>query len=277
MISDTQWLSLLCESTQRQNIVFEGYPLPGFPPEELQLNTVGKSGVQAVNEAFAFYSRCKEYFEVMEQPLQRGMSLLDFGTGWGRIARCFIRDLGRHEIFGVDVTEEFVEICQKSFRSNNFIVNSPYPPTPIPDERFNFIVAYSVFSHLSEEASAAWVREFWRVLAPGGIVAVTTRSREFFSVCEGLKGLPLVGYSKALSELFDDFDHARRRYDSGMFVHSNIPGVGGGGRMNSSFYGESFIPEAYARQAYLPHFELKYFVPGDAYLEQSLLFFQKIT
>ncbi|EKM98207.1 type 12 methyltransferase [Acidocella sp. MX-AZ02] len=213
----------------------------------------------------------------MGKSLQKGSSLLDFGTGWGRIARCFIRDLGLREVFGTDVTEEFVQICQRSFRTNNFIVNNPYPPTPIPDERFDFVVAYSVFSHLSEDAAAAWINEFWRVLVPGGVIAVTTRSRDFFTVCEELKGLQLSGYSMALSELFQDFNQARQDYDSGKFVHSNIPGVGGGGRMNSSFYGESFIPEAYARHKYLPRFELEYFVPGDAYLEQTSLFFRKVT
>lgn len=275
MISDSEWLQLLHESTVTSGLVFEGASLPTFPPEQLQLNTVGKSGIGAINEAFAFYVRCKEYFAKIGKPLDRGASLLDFGVGWGRIARCFIKDLGKDEVFGTDITQEFIDICKKCFRSNNFIVNDSFPPTPIPSRRFDFVVAYSVFSHLSERACAAWMEEFSRILVPGGVVAVTTRSRDFFSFCENLNSNDLDGYSKSLSCLFTDFNKARERYDRGEFVHSNIPGVSGGGRMNSTFYGESFIPESYARSAYLPHFRLEYFVKADISLEQSTLFFKK--
>lgn len=51
----------------------------------------------------------------------------------------------------------------------------------------------------------------------------------------------------AALNLFPDFDAAKRRYDAGEFVHSNVYGVTGGGTLTSQFYGESFIPKKYAQ------------------------------
>ena len=65
--------------------------------------------------------------------------------------------------------------------------------------------------------------EFHRILAPGGLVALTTRGRGFLDHCEALKGTGCTGYLEALSRMFDDFDLARACYDKGEFVHSNNP------------------------------------------------------
>ncbi|MBB4172089.1 class I SAM-dependent methyltransferase [Rhizobium sp. BK538] len=187
--------------------------------------------------------------------------MLDFGVGWGRISRFFLREVPKENIHGIDVTEEFVDICRETFGSGNFHVTTPFPPTDIPSASITHVVGYSVFSHLSEEACAAWMKD--RILAPGGVVALTTRGRTFFDFCESLGGKREEGYLGALATSFDDFADARRRYDQGEFVHSNAEGVAGGGAMSSEFYGETFIPQAYAVKAYAPGFELINFQPEE--------------
>src|SRR5438132_1374978 len=81
----------------------------------------------------------------------------------------------------------------------------------------------------SEDACASWMKEFNRLVVPGGMLALTTRGRPFFDFCESLQGKGHAGYLGALSEMFDDFAHARALYDQGEFVHSNREGVTGGG------------------------------------------------
>lgn len=259
-MNDEAWFALLAASYASPPAYYRGSPLPGFPPDQIQANTTGQAGVPTLAEAFTFYQDCARQFRALRQPLRENAALLDFGTGWGRIARCFLRELPAQNIFGIDVTPEFIDICKQTWRSNNFITTSPLPPTPIPAARFDFIVGYSVFSHLSEAACASWMAEFHRILRPGGILALTTRARSFFDTCEAFKGRNVTGYQKAMSEIFADFGEARRRYDRGEFVHSNIEGVSGGGAMNSSFYGETFIPEQYASRAYKDKFVLKKFL-----------------
>jgi ubiquinone/menaquinone biosynthesis C-methylase UbiE len=276
MLTDSEWAELLFESTRRSDVKFGDLFLPGFPPSELQINTTGMSGVDALFNAFKFYLICKRQFAAMNQPLIRGKRLLDFGVGWGRVARCFIRDLGIDNIFGTDVTPDFIDICSKTFRSSNFMVNDPYPPVLLPNERFEFIISCSVFSHLSNEAYEKWMGEFHRILVPGGCLVLTTRGRDFFDVCEAINEHQSSGYGLALSKLFPDFSAARRAYDEGNFVHSNIQGVSGGGEMNSTFYGETFIPEPYARRVFGTQFEMVRFIDEAQLFDQAIIFFRKI-
>jgi len=268
------WFQAICDSYAQPPVYLDGVgELPGFPSDIVQINTTGQAGIDTLKEAFIFYQDCTEMFQDLGAPIEPHHNLLDFGAGWGRITRFFLRDLPLQNIYGIDVMEKYIQICKDTFRSDNFSVCNPMPPSNIPDGKMNFIVGYSVFSHLSEKACAEWMREFHRILAPGGIVALTTRGRTFFDACEGWKGQP--GYLGALSEMFDDFDQARARYDKGEFVHSNAQGVTGGGAMTSSFYGESFIPKSYAKTAYAEHFTFEEFLFDPARQSHPIMFFRK--
>ncbi len=245
---DEAWFQELLASYRTPPVLYRGVPLPAFPSDEVQENTTGQAGEPTLREAFNFYSDCKHVFEQNGAPFNEQSALLDFGTGWGRIARFFLKDIPLSRIHGIDVTEVAIKSCREMFGTENFSVCPAFPPSRLPSSSFSHIVGYSVFSHLSENACLAWMQEFHRILAPGGVVSVTTRGYPFFDFCESLKGAGHDGYLGALSELFDDFDDARARYRRGEFVHSNRLGVSGGGAMNDSFYGETFIPQAYLKR-----------------------------
>jgi len=275
MLTQDEWFKAICESYTNPPVFHNGLELPGFPSDQIQANTTGQAGINTLKEAFVFYQDCIENFKSLGTPIQPENTLLDFGVGWGRISRFFLREVPLDNIYGLDVMDDFVTICKQTFRNDNFQVTTPFPPTQIPDEKFNFIVGYSVFSHLSENACSSWMREFSRLLAPGGIVALTTRGRTFFDYCESLKGKGQTGYSGALSKMFDDFSDARKRYDQGEFVHSNQEGVNGGGAMTADFYGETFIPEQYAKSAYSEQFVLEKFLFDPARQSHPIMFFRK--
>jgi 2-polyprenyl-3-methyl-5-hydroxy-6-metoxy-1,4-benzoquinol methylase len=276
MLSEDDWFAAVCESYLNPPLVVDGKELPAFPSDEIQANTTGQSGVDTLKEAFIFYQDCTETFRNLGAPIKPQHCLLDFGVGWGRIARFFLRELPAENIYGIDVMEEFVQICTRTFRNNNFYVTPPFPPIKIAAEKFNFIVGYSVFSHLSEAVCTSWMKEFHRILAPGGQLALTTRGRPFLDYCESLRGKEHAGYLGALSEIFDDFTHARAHYDQGEFVHSNREGVTGGGVMTGDFYGETFIPEKYARSAYANLFVLENFLFDPNRQTHPIMFFRKV-
>jgi SAM-dependent methyltransferase len=275
-MTDDEWFEKICESYSNPPVMVNGRPLPKFPSDQLQINTVGQAGVPALREAFIFYQDCVNNFRDLGLPIKHQARLLDFGIGWGRIARFFLRELQVSNIYGLDVMDEFVQICRETFGSDNFYVTSPYPPTTMADQQFDYIVGFSVFSHLSENACRRWMDEFHRLLMPGGMIALTTRGRPFFDYCEAQKGQGHAGYLDALSTLFDDFDQARDRYDRGEFVHCNKEGVAGGGAMTAEFYGETFIPEAYARVAYKGKFILEKFLFDPARQSHPIMFFRKV-
>jgi 2-polyprenyl-3-methyl-5-hydroxy-6-metoxy-1,4-benzoquinol methylase len=275
IVMQDEWFKTVCKSYSDPPVFVEGEKLPAFPSDTIQANTTGQAGVNTLKEAFIFYLDCVENFKDLGVPISREHTLLDFGVGWGRIARFFLRQMPLSNIYGIDVMDEFIQICRKTFRSDNFHVIQPFPPTDFVDGKFNFVVGYSVFSHLSEKACAKWMREFHRITSPEALVVLTTRGRPFFDYCESLKGKGLTGYPDALSTMFDDFGAARARYDGGEFVHSNRDGVTGGGTMTAEFYGETFIPEQYAKSAYADLFKLEKFVFDPERQTHPIMFFRR--
>ncbi len=274
-IRNTGWFDLLCMSAHKPGVQIGGQPLPLFPPPSLQVKTTGASGAETLREAFIFYEDCLKTFAELGRPLQSDSRLLDFGTGWGRIARCFLHDMPRENLFGIDINPELISICKESFGPDGFSVCQPLPPTMFADHFFDFIVGYSVFSHLTENACDQWMKEYYRLLKPGGIAVMTTRGRWFIDWCDSLRSKPVEGYLRSLSQMFPDSTEAKARYDRGEFVHSSAYGLDGGGPCTADFYGETFIPEAYAMRAYLPKFRLARFLSVPCRHQQPMLFFVK--
>lgn len=259
---EQDWLKSLEDSIDSPKLIISplGDELPSFPSNEWQMHTVGLSGADAIQEAYKFMETCVYYFKQSSAWKNPDKQLLDFGTGWGRIARCFLRDFKGKNITGSDINQTFLQMCTDNFSFGNFIKSEEMPPLRYtsnhelevyPAASTDFIVAYSVFSHLSEEASLAWVREFSRILIPGGMLAITTRSRWFFQTAEDLKSMNVTGHAKGLSEMFEDFNEARERYDSGEVVHATNEIIGDG-----KHYGETFIPESYVRRVFAKDFEV---------------------
>jgi SAM-dependent methyltransferase len=227
-----------------------GDPMPTFPAAELQRNTTGLDGEAGIRQAFHFYQDIHRALEKSGSKLGENSKVLDFGVGWGRIARLFLRDIRLDSLYGIDVDSTFIDITAHSFGGGNFSVCNPFPPTEFADASFDLISAYSVFSHLSEDAFKAWLSEFARILRPGGHLAFTTRHESFLDYCAWAatqQDLPQ-GYTRALGELFPDIESARRKFRDGSILHATSVGVSGGGPRTQEFYGETFIPRTYVER-----------------------------
>ena len=222
-LSDEEWLALLIRSLTAP--VIDGVRMPGFPDDVLQKNTVGSAGEQALREAFTFISLVKKHARQLGRPVNGETRVLDFGCAWGRILRCFLKDCQAANLHGVDVNPTFVEVSRSTFPYCRFDQVNPLPPTPFADGSFDFITAYSVFSHLAEHASLAWVKEFSRLLGPGGVVAVTTQRRDFIEYCRSLRGQEHeFGWHRVLANAFVDVDAAYAAYDAGEYLYAPTGG-----------------------------------------------------
>jgi glycosyltransferase involved in cell wall biosynthesis len=277
-----RWLETICSVYEGRKTGLPSTRVPGFPSDELQITTTGSAGRATLQEAYTFYLDCVETFERLGRQITRSDRLLDFGVGWGRIGRFFLNEIEPENLYGVDVDAQFIEICRRIFPAGHFLTCDPWPPSPLPSGNFSFIVGYSVFSHLSEEACRAWMKEFHRLLVPGGLAALTTRGPSFFDYCASLRErdeenipAPLRGYMAALAKLFPDLDLARRRYDAGELVFATSTGVSGGEPRNDSYYGETCIPERFAAHAFLPEMELVEFQFNASRHAQPIMFFKR--
>jgi SAM-dependent methyltransferase len=263
---------MVCRGIDEPDLLLGNWPLPGFPAVEIQESTTGQSGAATLCEANIFYEDCIHIFDQITQKTLKDKVLLDFGTGWGRILRFFMEKFSPENLIGVDIRDDLLDICKSTFKWGNFIKSEAFPPLEIKDQSVDFIVGYSVFSHLSEDACASWLNEFNRILRPGGIIAVTTRGRWFFDYCEQLKDKNTDYYSNALANLFSSFDETRKAYDNGEFIHASI---GGGGILEPSFYGETWIPENYAKREYSHLFNVHPFYSDPARSEHPIMILQK--
>lgn len=276
-IGVNEWYELLRSSlTDHKVKAPHGGLLPAFPSEDLQRNTTSLSGEAALRQAYGFYSDITDVLDRSRNTIQSDWEVLDFGSCWGRICRFFLRDVPLENIHGIDVEKQFVDACKELFGSANFSVCSALPPSECEDTSVNLITAYSVFSHLSEAAFGAWMSEFHRILKDDGIVAFTTRNPAFLDYCAYLKGQEdLSGYAKALSEMIPDVAEAKSRYASGEFIFVSEKGLGGGGAMNGSFYGEALIPEEYVKRMFSDLFEMLAFKTIGHDYDQALFVLKK--
>ncbi|PSB52787.1 hypothetical protein C7B67_05600 [filamentous cyanobacterium Phorm 6] len=271
-MSDREWLETLLKSLDHK--VVDGIEMPGFPPEELQRQFVGMSGQQALNEAFNFYSEIKRYLGKLGLKLGRESRILDFGCGWGRIIRFFLKDVAAENLYGIDVDSEMTQLCINTVKHGNYSAIQPLPPLELSDGCFDIVYAYSVFSHLAEPVHIKWVEEFSRILKPGGIFVATTQARSFIELCRTLRNQSNTSnnWHHALAHSFVNTEAALADYDSGKFLYS---ATGGGGPRDASFYGEAVIPQKYVEREWTKYLDFCDFTYDPAIIPQSLIVMQK--
>jgi SAM-dependent methyltransferase len=267
-LSDTDWLALMMRSIKEP--IIQGVSFPAFPDRAIQESTVGCSYEHALHEAFSFYSYTKEILQRLNLPFNDWFRMIDFGVAWGRITRFFLRDLMPGNIVGLDADDTYIELAKAIALPVDLRVVSPLGPTNLPSESFSLVTAYSVFSHLDQEAADAWANEFARVLRPGGVLVATTEGEPFIDFCTGLAGQTHFDseWHRTLSTAFAEPERARRRYLSGEFVatksYPNLP-----------HYGEALIPLGYIARNWGDRFELLEFREAGQYFWQAVFVLRK--
>jgi SAM-dependent methyltransferase len=269
-MTDHEWFDLLDKSAE--NKPTEGIELPGFPPEEFQRSTIGNAGPGALIEGQRFYTLIKQYAHRLGVSLDpQETTILDFGCGWGRMTRFFLKDVAAENLHGVDVIPFMIQTCKSMIPHGNFSVVTAEPPTSFAANSFDIIFAYSVFSHLAENVHIKWIEEFSRLLKPGGLLVVTTQPRRFLDLCESLRG-EQSGWHKCLANSFLDINAAYADYDNGKFLYSP---TGGEPPLDPSFYGEALIPPQYVEREWTKYLRFCDFFDDVNVLFQAVVVMQK--
>lgn len=248
-LSDSLWLSLLLNP--------KSIELPVFPSADIQSRFTGRADFLTLIQAFEFYDVIRKACSSSSKTIQSMDAILDFGCGWGRITRIFLRDIEPNKIYGCDCTEDAISICRETNKWCNFDLNNSHPPTEYKSSMFDLIYAYSVFSHLSEGSQKAWLEEFHRILKPGGMLVVTTRQRDFIKQLSKLDYFSQFIKADSSYSDTDYIEKALKDYDDGKFVYF---GTGGGFELSGDFYGEAFVSNSYVKKNWVDLFKIIDFV-----------------
>jgi len=154
---------------------------PTLPPASVQQGLQGSDGAIAIGEALAFRRYVNRTLGQHNHTFCQESRLLDFGSGWGRIARAFMADLPASRIYGL---EPFEHVLTSRMHNHfiNFIRIDPLPPLPLRSNFATHLVCFSVFTHFNWEFFDAWIREIHRVMQPGGMVFLTTLGMRFLEM-----------------------------------------------------------------------------------------------
>jgi SAM-dependent methyltransferase len=99
--------------------------------------------------------------------------VLDFGGSSGRVYRHFYAQDWSRDIYACDFKQVTIDWCRLYLPAEiKVFLNSYLPSLPFPDEFFDVITAFSVFTHI-DEFEDGWLLELSRVLRPGGVAYLT--------------------------------------------------------------------------------------------------------
>ncbi|MDA1209169.1 MAG: class I SAM-dependent methyltransferase [bacterium] len=125
--------------------------------------------------------------------LTKESALLEIGCGTGRLPIGIMRTIGKVKKYeGIDVSDAAIDWCKRHIEAHHpefqftriNVKNDRYNPDgsiiseefrlPIANGSYDIIYLYSVFSHMELEDCVLYLKEFKRVLKPGGKVFLTT-------------------------------------------------------------------------------------------------------
>jgi SAM-dependent methyltransferase len=96
---------------------------------------------------------------------------LDFGCGVGRLTQALVKYF--EEVSGVDIAPSMIAKAQEFNRypgKCRYYVNATDDLSRFPGGSFDLIYAHIVFQHMEPRYAKKYLREFMRLLAPGGIM-----------------------------------------------------------------------------------------------------------
>jgi ubiquinone/menaquinone biosynthesis C-methylase UbiE len=267
-LSNEAWLDLLIKSVSSK--IIDDIEFPGFPPPDLQVRFVGSDFEQALREAFMFYTFLKNQAESLKMPLHRKSRFLDFGCGWGRFLRFFWKDVNENRLFGCDVNSQILDICRETNVPGNLSLISPEGRLPYPDKYFDFIIAYSVFTHLPERLNLHWMRELARVSKPGCIFCLTLEPRRFIDFISSIQEDTKSEWYKLLSQYADQSEKLYQKFDAGGLAY--LPTYGEDIGRN---FGDAIVPLSFIESEWSPFFAIRTYIDDPAQFWQAVLALQR--
>ncbi len=249
--NDAEWLTIMKRSINETFI--DGVSYPKFPDKDLQVRFTGSSYETVLEEASEFYIYLKDIASLHGKLIEKNTKVHDFGCGWGRFLRFFMKDVNKENIYGSDIMPLAIETCKECGFDVNLNLTNTGEPLPYSDNFFDVQIAYSVFTHLPEEVHLHWMKELARTTSPGGIVVVTLEPKFFLDRIKHSDAEPENIFLQGLAKFAPDIDQFIENFNKGEFIY--LP-TGGGDNLTADIYGEAIVPLPFIEKHWSEYFEI---------------------
>ena len=98
-------------------------------------------------------------------------SILDFGSGYGRVSRFLPSFFTNSKIEVSEVKSQALDFQKRHFDFEG--ISHTQDVKSFPDKEFDLILALSVFTHLPQSSFENWLNKLVRLLKPGGALVFT--------------------------------------------------------------------------------------------------------
>ena len=155
--------------------------LPSMPSDLVQRQWTGSDGTVLLETSLAFMAHA---VAAAGGPSQlRGKRVLDFGIGWGRLAKLWLKYLPPDQLKGCDAWDKSLYLAREcGIRNEMQLSDALLRTTPYPAKSFDLVYAFSIFTHLSERSFTGCLRGIRDMLVTGGRVVFTVRPRDFWTL-----------------------------------------------------------------------------------------------
>jgi SAM-dependent methyltransferase len=156
--------------------------LPTMPSDDVQQLWTGNCGVPLLEQSVDFVKTVVEAAALQEIAPHR-CRVLDFGIGWGRLARLWLKYGAPGQLDGCDAWDDSLDKARACGLKNRLVRSDPLlAELPFEESSFDVIWAFSVFTHLSPKATRDGLAGLRRMLRQRGTLVFTVRPHSYWDL-----------------------------------------------------------------------------------------------
>ena len=145
-----------------------------LPPAWLRSRTTGREDADWYRSSGrAAVEALVEHLTEIKRSSSDFARVYEFGCGCGRVTVPLTDIVPLAKVTATDTDIKAIEWLRVRLPEARVETNGELPPLRFPNDSFDLIVVFGVFGHIPDDQKSAWLAEFARVCAPGGVVFMT--------------------------------------------------------------------------------------------------------
>lgn len=185
--------------------------LPDWASDEIRQDSTGRFGFREhVLDASWFWRTVRQEFERITRNAVQTATVVDYGAGWGRIARFVNKDVPAKRFYALEPNPVFQRIYSECRLPGTLVPTDWASKETTGVRNIDLIISYSILTHSSEELTRNIVDRWTEMTKTGSVVAFTIRPGFYLYESDGDMSV------------FSSDEHAQlpERYSRGEFIYA---------------------------------------------------------